>query len=213
MTEKRKRSSLARKFAKAVAGTVIGAAMLYGGWHLAFYAGRGEKLAANEEKALKGIFGDEINTAKIRKHFREKSSITHVMPSKIGMVVPPFSHIDFFGPAHWSHDYTAESRDEFGLFVHESTHCMQWQSLTFPLHDLGKYEYTLSGNSRFNDFGCEQQADIIEDYAKTWLYTGADTARHTAQDTLLFKVVEARFPRAKKTREDVQRKHVPAWKL
>lgn len=203
---KKHKTSLAKKFAKAVGGFVLGAAMLYGGWHVAFYTGRGDKLTAGEAKVLKGIFGDEINTSGIRKHFRETSSPTHVIPGKIGMVCPPFSHIDFFGSANWSADYSCEDKRKFGLFVHESTHCWQGQTMTFPLHDLGRYDYMLTTNSCFNDFGTEQQADIIEDYAKTWLFQ--QTTNHTAKDTLLINVVEKRFPQAQKTRLALQTKKI-----
>jgi hypothetical protein len=209
VAEKR-RTSLARKFAKAAAGVVIGVTLLYGGWFGALYAGRGDKLTKNESKLLTSIFGDEINTSKIRKHFREESSVAHILPSKIGMVPPPFSHIDFYGEKHWSKDYAKDSAN-FGLFTHEATHCWQGQTMTFPLHDIGKYEYTLTKTSRFNDFGTEQQADIIENYSKAWLF--GPSTNHTAQDTLLFNVVEKRCPTAHKTRLAVERKGVPVWKL
>ena len=198
--KKPRKKSLMRAFAKAVAGVVLGLTMLYGGWHLAFYAGRGEKLTSGEKNLLTGIFGKEINTSEVRKHFRDTSSITHVIPGKIGMVPPPFSHIDFFGEKVWSRDYSQDTKYKFGLFAHEATHCWQGQTMTFPLHDFGRYDYKLAPGACFNNFGTEQQADIIEDYAKTWLYKPTPAAKHTAQDTLLMKVVENRFPQAQKTR-------------
>jgi hypothetical protein len=203
---KKKRSFLVRAFRKAVF-TTLAICGLYAGWYAALYAGRGEKLTRGEAAMVKGIFGNEINTSKIRKHFRSESSIAHVLPDKIGMVPPPFSHIDFYGPDTHSKDYTKDTKKKFSLFMHEVTHTWQGQTLNFPLRSFGKYEYTLTPKSRFNDFGIEQQAEIIEDYSEAWLYKDpkATNTTHTAQDSLIMKVVEKRFPRAQKTRMQFQR--------
>jgi hypothetical protein len=203
-TQKKKRPFLVRAFRKAIF-TTLAVCGLYTGWYAALYAGRGEKLTKGEAQMVKGIFGDEINTSKIRKHFRAESSIAHVFPNKIGMVPPPFSHIDFYGPEAHSKDYSKDSKKKFSLFMHEATHCWQGQTLTFPLRNFAKYEYTLTKGSRFNDFGTEQQAEIIEDYAETWLYKDPKAVIHTAQDTLIMRVVEKRFPRAQKTRVQFQK--------
>jgi hypothetical protein len=201
---KKKRPFLVRAFRKA-AFTTLAVCGLYTGWYFALYAGRGEKLTTGEAKIVKGIFGDEINTSKIRKHFRAESSLAHVLPSKAGMVPPPFSHIDFYGADVHSRDYSRDTKKKFSLFIHEATHCWQGQTFTFPLKNIGRYEYTLTARSRFNDFGTEQQAEIIEDYAKTWLHKDPKAKPPTAQDSLVMKVVEKRFPRAQKTRVQFQK--------
>lgn len=202
--QKKKRPFLVRAFRKAVF-TTLAICGLYAGWYAALYAGRGEKLTKGETTLVKGIFGDEINTSKIRKHFRAESSIAHVLPSKAGMVPPPFSHIDFYGTNYHSADFSGDTKRKFGLFMHEVTHCWQGQTLTFPLRNLGRYKYKLTKQSHFNDFGTEQQAEIIEDYAERWLYKDPKAKPPTAQDTLVMHVVEKRFPRAQKTRVQFQK--------
>lgn len=204
--QKKKRHFLVRAFRKALF-TTLAVCGLYAGWYAALYARRGQKLTKGETELVKGIFGDEINTSKIRKHFRSESSIAHVLPSKIGMVPPPFSHIDFYGTNAHSKDYSREKKKLFGLFMHEATHTWQGQTLTFPMRNIGVYEYKLTKASRFNDFGTEQQAEIIEDYAQAWLFKDpkAKNVTHTAQDSLIMKVVETRFPRAYKTRVQFQK--------
>lgn len=202
MAEKRKRS-LIRIFAKAVAGLALGVVFAYGGFVTAFYAGRGEKLTDGEARLVTDIFGDEIDAAKIRKHFRDPSDVTHLMKSKQGTVLPFISHIDIFGQVATSTDYSRESPRLFGFFAHEATHCWQNQTGSWTLKRMGVYEFTLTPQSRFSDFGMEQQADIIQSYATRFLNPEGRrtvTAGQAEFDCMLQKVVEDRFPRAKQTR-------------
>jgi hypothetical protein len=69
---------------------------------------------------------------------------------------------------------------------------------------FGVYAYTLDARSSWRDFGVEQQADIIEDYSKRWLYPRNLHLRHTRQDGLLARVVEDRFPEAQHTRLNLE---------
>ena len=202
---KRRFGTLMRAFRKATLGLLLTATLGYSVM-LASYKGRGDKLTKGETEMVESIFGDEINTANIRKHFKDKSHITHVLPGKVGTVLPPHSHIDFFGKDVHSADYSGDDSRRAGLFIHETTHVWQNQNHNWRLDKLHKcrvYDYTLKPTSTFRDFGVEQQAEIIEDYYKTWLHKDGAARKGktlTANDSLLLKVVETRFPRAKKTR-------------
>ncbi len=211
MAEKRK-GSLIKAFAKAAAkvvvGLVLGAGLLYGGWIGANYTGRGEKLTPGETQMVQQVFGPEINASKLRKHFRGDKDIQHcVAPGAGGMVLPPFSHIDFYGPENWSRDYSKDGQYKYGFFMHEATHTWQGQHLAFSFRNFGVYAYTLDAQSKWRDFGVEQQADIVEDYSKRWLYPANVQARHSRHDALLARVVESRFPQAHKTRLALEGNH------
>jgi hypothetical protein len=207
----RQKGSLIRRFAKAAAKTVAIAALAYGAWFGTFYAGRGEKLTADETKTVESIFGDQLDASRIRKHFRDNSSVTHVMGNTRGMVMPPFSHIDFFGEAAYSNDFSREGQDKFGLFLHEVTHTWQGQNLKFSTKAFRRYDYDykMNGASNFADFGTEQQAEIVENYAQRWIHPDGMKEARTAHDTLVMKVIEKQFPRAAHTRDSIWRVNPP----
>lgn len=189
---------------KAAARTVAVAALAYGAWFGVFYAGRGDTLTAGEKQTVESIFGDQLDASKIRKHFKEESHFTHVLKNKRGVVLPPFSHIDFFGRENWSADFSKESKDQFGFFLHEVRHTWQGQNMKFNIKNFGVYEYTIPDTlAKFTNFGTEQQADIIEDYSKRWIHAEGAAEPRTANDTLLMKVVERQFPRAAHTRDSL----------
>jgi hypothetical protein len=202
MAEKRKKS-LVKAFAKAVGALALTVALGYGAFVGVFYAGRGERLTDGEAKIVKSIFGNEIDASKMCKHFKDNSDFTHFMPRTDGTVLPFISHIDFFGKDAVSSDFSSADPRLYGLFVHESTHVWQNQSWSWSAKKAGVYEYTLTPGARFADFGMEQQADIIRDYALRFLNAEGRrnaTAATAEQDSMLQKVVEDRFPAAKATR-------------
>lgn len=207
----RQKGSLIRKFATAAAKTVAIVAIAYGAWFGAFYAGRGKKLSTSETQAVENIFGDQLDASRIRKHFRDAGSITHVMGNTRGMVMPPFSHIDFFGPDACSNDFSKEGQDKFGLFMHEVTHTWQGQNLKFSAKAFRRYDYDymLTKTSGFCDFGTEQQAEIVEEYAKRWIHPDGMKQARTAHDTLVMNVIEKQFPRAQRTRDSLWRVNAP----
>jgi hypothetical protein len=215
MAEKRK-GSLFRIFAKAASALALGASLLYGGFVGAFYLGQGEKLTEGETALVTGIFGDEINAAKIRKHFRSESHITHLFRSKAGTVLPFLNHIDIFGPYAASKDYSQEGENLYGFFAHEATHCWQNQNWAWSAKAIRVYEYELKPDSKFSDFGGEQQAEIIEAYAERFIHPQGRkdaTAATAAFDAMLQKVVEDRFPQAQKTREALEAADTKASRL
>jgi hypothetical protein len=212
MEKAKRKRSLTRKFTMAVLGLTATAACLYGAWFGAFYAGRGEALTPSETSAVTSIFGDEINANAIRKHERTEGSATHIFRWVDGMVPPPFSHIDFFGDNAHARDYTREDKRLFSLFMHEVTHAWQGQNFNFSRHNVGQYAYTLQAGSKFSDFGTEQQADIISDYAGKFMHRSGIGQTRTAEDLLLRDVVEARFPTAMQTRLAMEQGRMQAFR-
>lgn len=193
------------------AGALIaGVAGFYGAVLMTFYGnGRGDKLTRNEKAVVAEIFGDEINTSKVRKHLKEKGHITHVLRSKIAQVPPLTNHIDFFGKDRHTADYGAADLDHYGTFMHEMTHVWQNQHKWVSPKRIGIYTYQLDEETKFDDLGIEQQAAVIEDYARIFLhkshgkaynYNGPD-ANTPAYFARLAHVVEDRFPNARKHRE------------
>lgn len=211
MNREKRKSSLARKFTKAVLGLALTASCLYGGWFGAFYAGRGEALTPGETSAVTAVFGNEINASAIRKHERSEGSATHLFRWVDGMVPPPFSHIDFYGPDAHARDYTQDDARLFRLFMHEVTHTWQGQNFNFSRHQVGVYKYQLNENSKFSDFGTEQQAEIICDYSGKFLHQSGLRQKRTAEDLLLQRVVEARFPTARQTRLSIEQGRMAAF--
>lgn len=159
----------------------------------------GTPLTVGEIALVKGIFGDEIETGCIRKYFSAKEK-----PGTIaGYIIPAQTFgedsIKFYGSQYHAPDYSKTSDIfNFGTFIHEMTHIWQnQQKVPAKVFDASSpYQYILTPHSMFDDFGWEQQARIIEDYARQNLH-----ANPAAQSgPLLQKVVEDRFPQARLTR-------------
>jgi hypothetical protein len=165
----------------------------------------GEPLTAGEAALIKGIFGNGIKTEHVRKYFSPKAK-----PGKDeGYIIPAQTFgtdsIKFYSARYKSTDYS-QSKDLFnyGTFVHEMTHVWQNQhhlrrAFHNRLHPSYSYRYTLTPRSRFRNFSEEQQASIIGDYACQFLYPDR-SARTETSPSLLQKVVEDKFPQARKTR-------------
>ena len=202
-----KKSSLLTRFAKTAGKTVVGIALAYTGYIGAFYTGRGEPLTKGETQLVQSIFGDQLDASKLRKHFKDAGDFTHVMRSKRGTVMPFTNHIDFFGPTVRSDDFSTDSIKRFGIFLHEVVHTWQNQHLKVSFKNFRQYAYTLQQDSKFSDFGTEQQGDILEDYAMRWLHKDGEKfakPENATRDTMLIKVVEDQFPQAKITRLQLQ---------
>ncbi len=196
---------LGRVFAKAVAGTALVATLGYTALIQTVYNGCGEKLTQGEQQAVEQIFGDQVDATKIRKHFKAASDWTHFLKGKQGTVMPFTHHADFFGDNIRSADFSREGAYKYGFFLHEMTHIWQGTNVKYPLKNFGQYEFTLTKDSKFSDFGLEQQGEIIEAYAKTWLHVDGRKAAKIEADEFLKQTVEAQFPQAKITREKLDR--------
>lgn len=196
---------LAKIFAKAVAGVLLTGGVAYAGLHGIAYAGKGEPLTPGEAQAVHQIFGDQVDTDRIRKHFKEQDDPTHFFRKYQGTVLPPFSHIDFFTPSAWSEDYSKDRRSMYGFFLHEATHVWQGQHFRFSHHAVGRYDYQLIPGARFGQFGTEQQAELVEHYAERWIHPDGRRLAKTDEDRILRDVVERQFPQARITRENLDR--------
>lgn len=184
----------------------------------------GVLLTDGEAKLLKSIFGDEIQTGDVRKYFADKRhpyAIAATMSAK---------KIKFYGKDTHADDYSqTKYASRYWTFIHEMTHVWQYQH---PLRDFNRainnptrqYDYKLADDVPFKNFGVEQQASIIADYAEQFLYQGPKPSNDNTYSPLnenpyqlpqrlddLKKVVEDRFPEARKTRLalEEQRKKPP----
>ncbi len=175
----------------------------------------GVPLTTCETTLLKSIFDDDLDTGEVKKYFSEKSH-----PYVIAMASSA-KKIKFYGKDNYVPDY-GQTKDaaNYWTFVHEMTHVWQFQH---PKEDImralrnptRKYDYELSKGKRFQDFGVEQQACIIADYAMQCFFKGVkvpanenkgyyipveSTIAKAQSLALLHKTVEDRFPQARKTR-------------
>jgi hypothetical protein len=165
-----------------------------------------KRLTKGEIACAQSIFGNEIpesDLAAVRKYYgppKKKGTPASARPSE--------RRINFYGAKYHEKDYSkAKDAFNFGTYFHEVTHLQQDQpSAKFREFVPNKhYDYTLHSDSRFDDFYTEQQAAIIEDYARRFLFLHADVPgrrsdKSPSSDTLLMKVVEDRFPEARKSR-------------
>jgi len=66
----------------------------------------------------------------------------------------------------WSDDFSKEPPSRQGLFMHELTHVWQSQKrgrfyLPLMRHPFCRYQYQLEPGRRFENYGLEQQAEIV----------------------------------------------------
>ena len=112
------------------------------------------------------VFGSAINYLEVKIH-----SEPHNPAQPDDSLIAPNGEIYAGSPAVYSADYSAMSLDWRAVFIHEMTHVWQWQTefSTFEmiisrLFDW-RYDYLpfIPGQA-FEDYGNEQQADIVRDY-------------------------------------------------
>ena len=66
----------------------------------------------------------------------------------------------------WSEDFSTETLGRQGFFIHEMTHVWQAQAkgrfyLVLMRHPFCRYDYVLRPGKAFQDYGLEQQAEIV----------------------------------------------------
>lgn len=152
-------------------------------------------LTSGETELVRGIFGDSVDTPIVTKYFVDTDPhCAAVTISRKG--------IKFCGPQHFSKDYSKEAEVNFGIFIHEMTHIWQKQTNS-NTRKWRIYDYNLSAQSCFDGYCLEQQAAIVEDYARRFLHPSHQSRwiKNTPEsDLLLQKVVEDKFPQARATR-------------
>ena len=213
-----KKGYLKTAFVTAAGATIAGSAgykslRKYIEWKddVDYPAPSGVPLTKDETAFVGSIFGKEINTARIRKYFAAEY---HPLADAAALSA---EKIKFYGEKNHAADYSlSEDPFKYETFIHEITHIWQHQHrqqdiARFLRHHTKRYDYALSQKSLFKDFGVEQQACIVADYALQFLYPKrqklndtyyqpADKGNPPQNLALLQKVVEDKFPQARKTR-------------
>lgn len=166
------------------------------------------------EKKLAGLFGEAVNSNIVQKNL---SLETH---GNAAAEVSDERNITFLGQKHHEYDYSkAKSGFNFVIYVHEMVHI--WQNQTYRRHTNGTcykdYTHTISPHDEFEEYCNEQQAAIIENYARRFLVyphlpsrfyerkEGSDTQN---TDRALQKLVENYFPQASSLRKSLKEKHL-----
>ena len=125
---------------------------------------RKRELTAGEVELIRSIFGDAIDTTRVRLvlgkwwPFQPRRSAMAPMGSI-------YFHPDGGG---WSDDFSQEPLGRQAFFIHEMTHVWQTQKggrfyLPLMRHPFCRYAYALDEGKPFEDYGLEQQAEIVKD--------------------------------------------------
>lgn len=108
------------------------------------------------------IFGNAVDYARVRIRNRKWAFF---QPSNVTMA--PMGHIHFhpYGQLYRADFHDAPPSAQ-GLFIHEMTHVWQAQLrgrwwLPLMRHPFCRYRYTLVPGRRLEDYGIEQQAEIV----------------------------------------------------
>jgi hypothetical protein len=119
-------------------------------------------LTPGEIELARSIFGDAIDYGQVRMIRRKWWPF---QPRSVAMA--PSGNVHFHPHSElWSEDFSKEPLHRQGLFIHELTHVWQAQKrgrLYLPLmrHPFCRYRYELEAGRRFEDYGLEQQAEIV----------------------------------------------------
>ena len=119
-------------------------------------------LTPGEVELSRGIFSDAIDYSQV-KIFRRK--FMPFQPRRITMA--PMGHLHFHpkGDAYCD-DFSVASLSAQAFFIHEMAHVWQAQTrgrwyLVLHRHPLCRYDYALHPGKRLENYGIEQQAEII----------------------------------------------------
>jgi hypothetical protein len=119
-------------------------------------------LTPGEIALARSIFGEAIDYSKVRMIRRKWWPFQP--PS---FVMAPSGNIHFHPHSDlWSNDFSKEPLHRQGLFIHEMTHVWQAQKrgrfyLPLMRHPFCRYRYRLEDGRPFEDYGLEQQAEIV----------------------------------------------------
>jgi hypothetical protein len=124
--------------------------------------GSSRPLTSGEIAIARSIFGDAIDYSQVKMIARKWWPL---QPRAIAMA--PMGNIHFHPQSPlWSEDFSREPLHRQGLFIHELTHVWQSQKrgrfyLPLMRHPFCKYRYDIEPGRRFEDYGLEQQAEIV----------------------------------------------------
>lgn len=126
-------------------------------------AERAERWLTEGEIALvRSVFGDAIDPAAVR---LIRGKFWPFQPPRTAMA--PMGRIHFHPDGGgWSEDYSKEPLGLQGFFIHEMTHVWQTQKggkfyLPLMRHPFCRYSYRLVAGRPFEQYGIEQQAEIV----------------------------------------------------
>ena len=120
----------------------------------------GRKLTVRERALAQSIFGDALNCNIIRIHNRK---YWWFHPRRVTMA--PNGHL-WFHPKNdlFCEDFCDSSLSMQGHFIHELVHVWQHQKgmcLLLRRHPFCRYDYSLKPGWRLDQYGIEQQAEIV----------------------------------------------------
>jgi hypothetical protein len=125
---------------------------------------RVRNLTAGEVDLIRSVFGNAIDTARVRLF---EGKWWPFQPRRSAMA--PMGNI-YFHPegGGWSNDFAKEPLHRQGFFIHEMTHVWQAQKggrfyLPLMRHPFCHYHYALEPGRPFDRYGLEQQAEIVKD--------------------------------------------------
>ena len=120
-------------------------------------------LTPGEVELARSVFGDAIDYGRVRMIRRKwwpfhPAQCRHGADRATSISIP---HSDL-----WSEDFSNEPLHRQGLFIHELTHVWQTQKrgrfyLPLMRHPFCRYGYQVEPGRRFEDYGLEQQAEIV----------------------------------------------------
>jgi hypothetical protein len=120
----------------------------------------GRAMTLREIALARSVFGDALDYAKIRIHRRKW---WWFQSRKITMA--PDGHLWFHPDGQlFCDDFCDRDLSMQGLFIHELVHVWQHQQGIFlPLkrHPFCRYDYSLKPGWKLNQYGIEQQAEIV----------------------------------------------------
>ena len=121
----------------------------------------GRSLTSGEIELCRSIFGSAIDYSNVR-----------LIPRKwwplqpINYVMTPSGNLHFHPKGWlWSDDFS-KGQTHVDLFIHEMTHVWQSQKwgrfyLLLQRHPFCRYDYSVRPGQRFEQYGLEQQAEIV----------------------------------------------------
>ena len=119
-------------------------------------------MTSNEIALARTVFGDAIDYAQVRLANRKWWPF-----QPAGTVMAPTGCIHFHPrDGRWCGDFADAAIDHQGLFIHELTHVWQTQRrgrfyLPLMRHPFCRYRYSIVTGQRLEEYGLEQQAEIL----------------------------------------------------
>jgi hypothetical protein len=133
----------------------------------------------DEKKIAKNVFGEKFNTDIVRIYERPHIITFFITLMKGGIFkAASFENIIFFGLPSFINEKMLEMIEKYKpphvpsyngiadrpLLVHELTHIAQYQFKIPDNRQEKSYEYKLKDGKKFDDYGFEQQAEIVKDF-------------------------------------------------